>query len=291
MEEPLVSIIMRNYNEGWALPETLDAVRNQDYTNWELIVIDSGSTDGSPAMIRDFVPRHFVEIPPGTYVPGKVLNEGVRLAQSDLCIFLNADATPQNKRWLRTLVEALQKPGVGACFGRQIARPDCKAVFAHDYDRCFGPERESASWDHFFSMVSSGLRREVWEERGFREDLQYAEDDEYTRWCVEAGYGIEFVPDSVVMHSHNYTPKESFYRSFGDARAQGKAFGKMEGMGGWCKNVPVGWAKDIVKDIRFCVKNRRLSEFPYAVKVRWNQRCGRYKGLFAGMAEAHNPPA
>lgn len=286
MKEPLVSIIMRNYNEGWALPETLQAIRDQDYKNWELIVIDSGSTDGSPELIRQFEPDCFVEIPAGTYIPGKVLNQGMRLASSDLCIFLNADATPQDERWLSTLVEALQKPGAGVCFGRQIARPDCKAVFAHDYDRCFGPERESASWDHFFSMVSSGLRREVWEERAFREDLQYAEDDEYTRWCAEAGHKVEFVAESVVMHSHNYTPSESYHRSFGDARALGKASGDPDEMKGWFKNVLLGWAKDVVKDVRFCRKTCRLNEFPYAVRVRWNQRLGRYKGFFAGLAEA-----
>ena len=44
MDEPLVSIIMRSYNEGWALRETLPALRAQDYRNWELIIIDSGST-------------------------------------------------------------------------------------------------------------------------------------------------------------------------------------------------------------------------------------------------------
>ena len=47
MTDPLVSIIMRSFNEGWALRETLPALRAQEYRNWELIVIDSGSTDGS----------------------------------------------------------------------------------------------------------------------------------------------------------------------------------------------------------------------------------------------------
>ena len=46
MSDPLVSIIMRSFNEAWALRETLPALRSQDYRNWELIVIDSGSTDG-----------------------------------------------------------------------------------------------------------------------------------------------------------------------------------------------------------------------------------------------------
>ncbi|MEI7941423.1 MAG: glycosyltransferase family 2 protein, partial [Verrucomicrobiota bacterium] len=161
MSDPRVSIIMRSFNEAWALQETLPALRAQDFKNWELIVIDSGSTDGSPALIHEARPAHFLQITPQQYNPSRVMNQGLRLAQSQCCIFLNADATPQGTNWLRPLVEALQQPNVAACFGRQIPRPDCQAVFASDYERCFGPRRESAKWPHFFSMVSSGLLKEV----------------------------------------------------------------------------------------------------------------------------------
>ena len=170
MNDPLVSIILRSYNEAWALRGTLPALQAQEYQNWELIVIDSGSTDGSAELIRAAQPAHFVQITPQEYNPSRVMNRGMRLARSELGIFLNADATPQGRNWLRPLVNALQNPRTAACFGRQIPRPDCEAVFACDYDRCFGPQRESAQWDHFFSMVSSGLRKDVWAQRGFRED-------------------------------------------------------------------------------------------------------------------------
>ncbi len=52
MSDPLVSIIMRSFNEAWALRETLPALRSQEYRNWELIVVDSGSADGSQDLIR-----------------------------------------------------------------------------------------------------------------------------------------------------------------------------------------------------------------------------------------------
>ena len=56
MSDPLVSIIMRSFNEAWALRETLPALRSQDYRSWELIVVDSGSTDGSQDLIRALLP-------------------------------------------------------------------------------------------------------------------------------------------------------------------------------------------------------------------------------------------
>src|SRR5215831_6419928 len=134
MSEPLVSIILRSYNEGWALRETLPALCAQDYKNWELIIIDSGSTDGSVELIREAQPAHFVQIRHEDYNPARVLNNGMELARSGFGIFLNADATPQGGDWLRPLVAGLQDPQVAAVFGRQVPRPDCRAVFAHDYE-------------------------------------------------------------------------------------------------------------------------------------------------------------
>src|SRR5437763_1883527 len=122
MDEPLVSIIMRSYNEGWALHETLPALRAQDYRNWELIIIDSGSTDGSAEMIRAVQPRHFVQIQPHEYNPSRVMNHGMQLARSAFGIFLNADATPQGTNWLRPLATALFDPQAAAVLGRQTDR-------------------------------------------------------------------------------------------------------------------------------------------------------------------------
>ncbi len=291
MNGPWASIILRSFNEAWALRDTLPALRAQAFTRWELIVIDSGSTDGSQELLRAARPAHFVQITPQEYNPSRVMNHGMRLARAERCVFLNADATPQGANWLQPLVAALDDPRVAACFGRQIPRPDCQAVFACDYARCFGPQRESARWDHFFSMVSSGLRREVWARRGFREDLQYAEDDEYTRWCKGERYGVAYVPESVVMHSHNYTPEQARKRSFGDARAIGKAWRGSPRKFNWLETVALGWLSDLRHDVKFCASNRRLGELPHAARIRWRQRTGKLAGFRQGWREAHGDAA
>jgi rhamnosyltransferase len=287
MSDPFVSIIMRSFNEAWALKGTLPALAAQEFKNWELIVIDSGSTDGSQELIRAAKPAHFVQITPKEYNPSRVMNQGMRLAKSEFGIFINADATPQGTNWLRPLVDALQNPKTAACFGRQIPRPDCHAVFANDYDRCFGPNRESVKWEHFFSMVSSGLRKDVWSKRGFREDLQYAEDDEYTRWCRAQGYSVAYVPESVTMHSHNYTPEQSYKRAFGDARAIGKAWTGSPAEFNFAKTVLLGWASDLRHDLKFCAREKRLGELAHAARIRWQQRKGKLAGFRQGWQEAH----
>ena len=116
MSDPFVSIIMRSFNEAWALTGTLPALAAQDFKNWELIVIDSGSTDGSQALIRAGAARAFHP----DYAKGIQSQPGdepwMRLAKSGFGIFINADATPQGTNWLRPLVNALQAPKDGGLF-------------------------------------------------------------------------------------------------------------------------------------------------------------------------------
>jgi rhamnosyltransferase len=280
-DTPRVSIVLRSFNEGWALRDTLPALQAQRHRDWELLVFDSGSTDGSVELIRQAQPRHFIQLQPHDYRPGWVLNQGMKLARNDRVIFLNADATPQGPDWLGPLVRALEAPQVAAVFGRQIPRPECAAAFARDYERCFGERRESAGWDHFFSMVSSGLRRDVWEKRGFRETMQYSEDDEYTRWCRAQGYEIAYCPESVVMHSHNYTPRQAYKRSFGEAWALAHVWPGSE-RDFTAGRALLGWARDAAGDLRYCMRTSRIRQWPAAARIRWQQRLGRLHGFQAG---------
>lgn len=282
MDDPLVSIILRSFNEGWALRDTLAALPAQEYANWELIALDSGSTDGSVELLRQANPRHFVQIQPGTYNPSRALNRGMELARGDFGIFLNADATPQGSGWLRPLARALQDPKTAAVFGRQVPRPDCQAVYAADYERCFGPRRESCRWEHFFSMASSGLRKDIWARRGFLEKMQYSEDDEYTRWCRAQGYQVRYCAESVVMHSHNYTPDQAYRRQFGEGRALAAVWTHNPRSVNWPRTVLLGWLNDLRRDLAFCAGSGRLKELPQAARIRWRQRQGRLAGFKEG---------
>ena len=279
-----VSLVMRSYNEAWAIEDTLNSVFEQDFDgDIELIVIDSASTDGSHEIIRRFQPKEFIILEPGTYVPGKVLNQGFQLATSDWVVFLNSDATPANKQWLSELLKtALNTPKLGAAFSRQIPRPDCQAVFAHDYERCFGPDRESHKWEHFFSMVSCVAYKPTWAQIPIREDLQYAEDDEWTRRLKAAGYAIILAETSVAIHSHNYTPAQAYKRAKGDAIAIAQAGNSPQGKPIWIKDAFLPALKDVLKDLNFFRKNGQLGQLSNAWAVRYQQRLGAMHGYGEG---------
>lgn len=283
-----VSVVMRSFNEAWAVGDTIQQLFNQDFDGEiELIVIDSGSSDGSIDIIKNSGRARLIQIPLGTYVPGVVLNQGAREASHDWIVYLNADATPVGRDWLVNLLQpCVDNPKFGAAFSRQIPRPDCQAVFAHDYERCFGPERESKDWEHFFSMVGSVTHRSVLEKVPIREDLQYAEDDEWTRRLVQNGYEILYAIESVVMHSHNYTLRQSYKRSFGDAMAMAATSIVPPRNMNYCF-VFFGLLKDTFRDMMWCVRCGRIAGIPHAVGVRFAQRLGCRAGHHAGWKFYH----
>ncbi len=88
---------MRSKNDGPLIGAALRAVYGQDYPGGvELVHIDSGSTDGTLDAIRATKPHKLIEIRPEEYVPGVVLNRGMREAQGEWVVFLNSDGEPAN---------------------------------------------------------------------------------------------------------------------------------------------------------------------------------------------------
>jgi rhamnosyltransferase len=275
---------MRSKNDGALIGATIKGVLRQDYPGpIELIHIDSGSTDDTVDIIRSFKHGKLIQIRPDEYVPGVVLNRGMRETASAWVVFLNSDCEPVDSRWLSELLASAQSGSVtGAAFGRQTPRPNCQAVYAHDYERCFGPARETARWDHFFSMANSAVNRQAWEHHPFREDLQYSEDDEWSRRLVARGWQIAYAEKAAVLHSHNYTLAQACRRCYGEGFALAALDCVDEQSHNFLRTVAAGVAREAIRDLGYCARTGRIAEWPHAVAVRVAQRLGKLKGFRKG---------
>jgi rhamnosyltransferase len=281
-----VSIVIRSKNDAALIGATLQGVARQDYAGpIEVINIDSGSTDNTVEIIRGFRPAKLIQILAEDYVPGVVLNRGMREARSPWVVFLNSDCEPVNTSWLSELLTAAQSaPHAGTVYGRQVPRPDCRAVYAHDYERCFGPARLAEQWDHFFSMANSAVNRSAWEEQPFREDLQYSEDDEWSRRLIGAGWEVPYAEKAAVIHSHNYTLTQAFRRCYGEGFALAAIESVEEARHDFFRTVVAGIARESLRDLGYCARTGRLTEWPHAVAVRSAQRLGKFNGFQDGWA-------
>src|SRR5436309_11842716 len=87
---PLASIIVNNYNYGRFLREAVDSALNQTYRNTEVIVVDDGSTDGSPEVIASYGER-IVPVLKQNGGQNSALNAGFSRSRGDVIIFLDSD--------------------------------------------------------------------------------------------------------------------------------------------------------------------------------------------------------
>ncbi|MBL4890059.1 MAG: glycosyltransferase family 2 protein [Candidatus Lindowbacteria bacterium] len=223
---PKVSIIIRSFNDIGYIGRVFDMIKTQTFTNYEIISVDSGSTDGTYEEIKRRHPAVHYQIRPDEYVPGKVLNTAVAKGTGDIIVFNNSDCIPQNNRWLENLINPiLHDERIAAVFCRQAPRPNASNLVRFDHARAFGDGSISSKWHHFFSLASSAIPKRYLEMWPFRSDLKYSEDIEWSFRMRGRGYKIEYRKDAVVEHSHNYTAQELFRRFRGEGGADAKIFG------------------------------------------------------------------
>jgi hypothetical protein len=113
--EPLVSIIINNYNYRRFLREAIDSALQQNYQRIEVVVVDDGSTDGSREVIRGYGDRIIAVLKPNGG-QGSAINAGFAAAHGDIiCLEDSDDFFLPDK--VRTVVETLAAtPHAGWCY-------------------------------------------------------------------------------------------------------------------------------------------------------------------------------
>lgn len=224
-----ISIIVLSKNEGHNIRTCLEGVFSQEIDMpYEVLLIDSGSRDNTIDIAREYNVRIY-EIPPNEFGHGRTRNLGASLARGKFLVFLTADAVPANKRWLLNLVNSAKDgTDIAASYSRQIPKEKTSPMERWDIARV-NPERREVKkmppstskaelrYLISFQDISSCIKRSVWEEIKFNEDIIMSEDQDWARRALQAGYAIVYEPESIVFHSHNYTPGEIFRRSFDEA--------------------------------------------------------------------------
>ncbi|MFO1406404.1 MAG: glycosyltransferase [Steroidobacteraceae bacterium] len=282
-EPPRISVVMRSYNDVDVIGATLAALERQTVRDFELWNFDSTSSDGTLDVIRRHNDAGRILLNDSrSYNPGRVLNEAVAKCRGGIVVFINSDATPSDERWLERLVAPLQDPRVAAAFGRQVARPRARSLFVKDTERAFGDGSVARGWVHFFSMANSAVRRDLALAMPFETRIQYSEDIEWSYRMRRAGHRIEYVPEAVAVHSHNYTLAQSFRRHRGEGAADAWIFRNGElrqSFVGYCL-LPFGM--EVLRDLGWAVRNRSADAVLHSIPLRAAQKWGRWEGFRDG---------
>jgi rhamnosyltransferase len=215
-----VSVVIPAFNAGPGFEELLGKLAAQQTGfDYEILVIDSGSSDGTVELARRYgASAH--RIREAEFDHGATRNLGVSLSNSEYVAFIVQDAVPLDERWLAAMVEDLERDElVAGVYGRQIPRPESSPLtrvlvngwptadlgrreqYVRDpalYRKLPPAERRTLAT---FDNVSSCVRRSVWEEIPFEQTV-FGEDLRWGKSAVEAGYKVVYEPRSAVFHSH-----------------------------------------------------------------------------------------
>jgi glycosyltransferase involved in cell wall biosynthesis len=220
-----VTVALPVRNGGALLGEVLAAVRAQEIDH-ELLIVDSGSTDGSPDLARRHGAR-VVEIPHAEFSHGGTRNRLMELASGDHVAFLTQDSVPAGPGWLAALLSGFAlADDVALSFGPHLPRPDASPMVRRELRELFarfGEQRVDRGAVElgpatFFSSANGAVARWAWERVPFRA-VDYAEDQMLARDMLAVGLAKAYVPEAAVVHSHDLPPVKAFRRYFADFRA------------------------------------------------------------------------
>lgn len=208
-----VSIIIVTFNNKELLSETLRSLLKQAYRNFEIIVVDNNSTDGTSDLMKTAFPEIlYIRSDKNLGFSGGN-NLGLKHARGEYVALLNNDAVAQ-PAWLGTLVKTMNEvPDVGICASKMIAYGTEVIDSAGDgfssnlkgFKR--GEGLSSSSYDEygyvFGACAGAALyRRKMLDEIGFLDDDFFLihEDTDFNLRAQIAGWKVLYVPDAVVYH-------------------------------------------------------------------------------------------
>jgi len=228
---PDVSVIILTKNAGSRFEEIMNTILNQKFDgNFEIVVVDSGSTDNTLEIAEKYNARIF-KIKPDEFHHSRTRNFGAERSKGKILVYLTQDALPLNNHWLNNLLTPLNNRDVAVVYGRQVVYPNAKPMDAFFYSYFYPDTRKILTKEDtndprkfylgniFISDVCSAIKRDVWETIRFRDEIFMSEDKDFALRVLKAAYKIVYEPKAAVYHSHDYTLVSLFRRRFKDGVA------------------------------------------------------------------------
>ena len=216
---PLCSIIIRAYNEEENIGRLLTGISAQTIRDVQIILVDSGSTDNTIQIARQF-PVEVVSVRPEEFSFGRSLNIGISQANADLVVMASAHVYPVYPDWLAVLLEPFKDAEVGLSYGKQRGAETTHFSEHQIFHHWYSDQSSLRQTTPFCNNANAAIRRELWQQHSYDEGLPGLEDLAWGKWIQEKGYAITYCAEAEVIHVHN----ESLDGIFNRYRREGMAF-------------------------------------------------------------------
>ena len=205
-----ISVVIRTYNEEKHIGEVLKSLNKQTYSKFEVIILDSQSTDNTIKIAQNYDVR-IEQIEKKEFNYSFASNKCVEYATGEIVCFLSGHSVPKRNNYLELANKVFQDERIGGCYGEVIALPDgsfSEKMFnglGYIKSRIMMPRIKLEQEIHpgIFSCSNALARRELLRKYPFSEKLGHGgEDVEVAYRIIKSGFYIASVPNLLVMHSH-----------------------------------------------------------------------------------------
>ncbi len=220
---PACSVIVRCYNEEKDIGRLVQGLAQQTFRDYELVVVDSGSTDRTLRVVGPHADQ-IIPIKPEDFSFGRALNAGCRAARGDLLVFASAHVYPVHRDWLSSLMAPLAQPEVALAYGKQRGGAGSRFSEQRVFAQWFGEASQLGQPHPFCNNANAAIRREAWARQPYDETLTGLEDVAWARKAMESGARLAYVAEAEVIHLHHESPRRIYNRYLREAMALKKIF-------------------------------------------------------------------
>ena len=201
MTEPLISVVIPNWNSGSLLRRCLASLQSQVTDHpYEIIVVDDGSTDGSADHVADFQSARLIRQPRSGASVAR--NRGVLEAQGSLILFLDADCAAEPD-WIDEIASPLDRKEARVTVGRFVSRQSglVPRLIQYELEGRFKRMKRYEQND-FLNSATCGFVPEIIRSHAFDPGFDKLEDLDLSFRLARSGIAIRYVPSAIVEHHH-----------------------------------------------------------------------------------------
>lgn len=208
-KNPVVSFVIRIKNEERFIGKVLSLLYKQTFKDFEIIIVDSGSTDKTLEIVKKF-PVMLVKIKPKDFNFSYALNLGISKAKGRYICIISGHSIPVRDKWLESGLKNFRDKRVAGVTGYYTSLP------IGYYWRWLGRfaflayknREDKTPW---MTNTNAIIRKDLWKKYPFDEKLEGSEDYDWAKEMIARGYNVVKHKKFSVFHSHFLLGRPGYY--------------------------------------------------------------------------------
>lgn len=218
-----VSVIIRCLNEARHIEKLLVGIKRQSFQNIEIVVVDSGSVDGTVEIAEQYDVQ-LIKIEPKDFSFGYALNVGCQKATGDLLLFASAHVYPVYDNWIEKMAEHFDNEQVALVYGRQMGNDITRYSEERVFQKWFPEISDLNQISPFCNNANTMIRKSLWETNQYDEKITGLEDMDWAKKILKQNYRIVYDARCPIVHVHEESSKQILNRYRREAIAHRNIF-------------------------------------------------------------------